>query len=94
LKNIKGKLKTIWEDIVLSDTNMYEEAENKLNTGGHVQNITNVEREMYNYTGSAWSHRSGNKMLKGKFGAVPGKRSIDSLQKMAVLGTSHIIREA
>jgi len=73
---------------------MYEEAENKLNTGGHVQNLTNVEREMYNYTGSKWSHRSGNKMFTGKFGAVPGKRSIDLLQKMAVLGTSHIIREA
>jgi hypothetical protein len=26
--------------------------------------------------------------------AIPGKQSIDSLQKTAVLGTSHIIRKA
>jgi len=31
--------------------------------------------------------------LRKKFEAVTGKHSIDSLQKTAVLGTSHIIRK-
>ena len=31
--------------------------------------------------------------LKKNLEAVPGKHSIDSLQKTAVLGTSHIIRK-
>jgi adenylate cyclase len=31
--------------------------------------------------------------LKKNFEAVPGKHSIDSLQKTAILGTSHIIRK-
>ena len=31
--------------------------------------------------------------LRKNFEAVPGKHSIDSLQKTAVLGTSHIIRK-
>ena len=31
--------------------------------------------------------------LKKKFEAVPGKYSIDSLQKTAILGTSHIIEK-
>ena len=32
--------------------------------------------------------------LEKKLEAVPGKHSIDSLQKTAILGTSHIIRKA
>ena len=32
------------------------------------------------------------KGLKKNLEAIPGKHSIDSLQKTAVLGTSHIIR--
>jgi hypothetical protein len=31
--------------------------------------------------------------LKKNFEAVPGKYSIDSLQKTTILGTSHIIRK-
>jgi len=31
--------------------------------------------------------------LRKNFEAVPGKYSIDSLQKTAILGTSHIIRK-
>ena len=31
--------------------------------------------------------------LKKHLDAVPGKHSIDSLQKTAILGTSHIIRK-
>jgi len=33
------------------------------------------------------------KGLKKNLEAVPGKHSIDSLQKTAILGTSHIIRK-
>jgi hypothetical protein len=33
------------------------------------------------------------KSLRESFEAVPGKHSIDSLQKTAILGTSHIIRK-
>ena len=51
----------------------------------------NVEPEMYDYTNNNWSHWNSNEKLKGK--SVPGKHSIDSLQKTAVLGTSHIIRK-
>jgi hypothetical protein len=32
--------------------------------------------------------------LSNNLEAVPGKHSIDSLQKMAILGTAHIIRKA
>jgi len=64
---------------------VYEEAEYKLNTKVHVQKITNVEHGIYNYVGSKWSHRCGNKIFIGKFGAVPGKHSIDSPQKTAIL---------
>jgi hypothetical protein len=31
--------------------------------------------------------------LKKKFGSIPGKHSVVSLQKTAILGTSHIIRK-
>ena len=53
----------------------------------------NVEPEMYECTSNNWSHWNSNETLKEKFGTVPGKHSIDSLQKTAVLGTSHIIRK-
>jgi hypothetical protein len=33
------------------------------------------------------------KVLKKNVEAIPGKHSIDSLQKTAILGTSHIIRK-
>ena len=53
----------------------------------------NVEHEMYDYTGNNWSHRNSNKIFKEKSGTIPGKHSIDSLQKTAVLGTSHVLWE-
>ena len=53
----------------------------------------NVEPEMYDCTSNNWSHWNSNEKLKEKLGAVPGKHLIDSLQKTAILGTSHIIRK-
>ena len=52
------------------------------------RDITNVEPEMYDYTGNNWSHWNS---LRKSLEAVPGKHSVDSLQKTAILGTSHII---
>ena len=57
------------------------------------RDATNVEREMYGCTGNNWSHWNSNEKLKEKFGSIPGKHSIDSLQKTAILGTSHVIRK-
>jgi len=52
-----------------------------------------VEREIYNYTGSKWSRRSSDERFKGKFEAVPGNHSIDSMQQTAIPGTAPILRE-
>ena len=40
-----------------------------------------------------WSHWNSNENLRKNLEAVPGKHSIDSLQKKSILGTSHIIRK-
>jgi hypothetical protein len=55
------------------------------------RNTINVELEMDDYTSYNWSHWNSNKMLKEKPGSYTRKHSIDSLQKTAILGTSHII---
>ena len=54
---------------------------------------TNMEPAMYDYTSNNCSHWDSNEKLKKNLEAVPGKHSIDSLQKTAILGTSHIIRK-
>ena len=57
------------------------------------RDTTNVEPEMYDYTSNNWSHWNSNGRLKEKFGSCTRETSIDSLQKTAILGTSHIIRK-
>ena len=57
------------------------------------RDTANVEPEMYDCTGNNWSHWNSNEKLKEKFGNCTGKHSIDSLQKTAILGTSHVIRK-
>jgi hypothetical protein len=57
------------------------------------RDATNVEPEMYDYTSNNWSHWNSNEKLKEKFGNSTRKTSIDSLQKTAILGTSHIIQK-
>ena len=57
------------------------------------RDTTNVEPEMYDYTSNNWSHWNSNEKLKEKFGSGTRKTFIDSLQKTAILGTSHIIRK-
>ena len=48
---------------------------------------------MYDFTGTNCSHRKDNKMIKEKLKAIAGKHSVNSLQKTAILVTSHVIRE-
>ena len=57
------------------------------------RDTTNVEPEMYDYTNNNWSHWKVTRSLRKHLESVPGKHSIDSLQKTAILGTSHIIRK-
>jgi hypothetical protein len=53
-----------------------------------------VKYEMCVYTGSNnWGHRNGGKCFEENLESIPGKHSVDSLQKKAVLGTSHIIQK-
>jgi hypothetical protein len=54
------------------------------------RDTTNVEHEMYDNTGNNWSHRNINKRLTKNLEAIPGK---DSIQKTAILGTSHVIKD-
>jgi hypothetical protein len=56
---------------------------------------TNAEHEIYVYGHTSLIGATGivTKCLKENLEAIPGKNSIVSLQKTAILGTSHIVRE-
>jgi hypothetical protein len=53
----------------------------------------NVDHEVYDYPGNNWCHQYSNKRGKKNLGAIPGKHSLDSLQKTAIVGTSHMIQK-
>jgi len=55
------------------------------------RDTTNVEHEIFYHTGNSWNHRNSNTRLKKNLEPIPWEHSIDSAQKIAVLGTSHII---
>jgi len=59
------------------------------------RDTTNVEPEMCCTIIPIIIGASGivTRSLRKNLEAVPGKRSIDSLQKIAILGTSHIIQK-
>ena len=57
------------------------------------RDTTNVEPEMYDYTNNNWTTGIVMGSLRKNLEAVPGKHSIDSLQKRAILRTSHIMRK-
>jgi len=57
------------------------------------RDTTNVEPEMYFYTGNNWSHWNSNKMFRRNLEAIAGKHLTDSLQKTAILGSSHVMRK-
>jgi hypothetical protein len=52
-----------------------------------------VEHEMFRHTVNHYSHRNYNQRTKKNLETIPVKHSIDSVQKTAVLGTSHVIRK-
>jgi len=54
------------------------------------RNKTNVEHEMY-HTDKIRAAGLVTKGLENNLKTILGKRSIDSLQKTSVLGTSHIL---
>ena len=54
------------------------------------RDTVNAERELFDRAGNNWSHRSNNKDLKKNLEAIPGKYSLDSLQKSDILGTSNL----
>jgi hypothetical protein len=67
-----------------------KEAENKLKYKSlcvEIQRMWNMKCVIY--TRGNCSHRNSNKRFKQSLESIPGKREIDSLQKTAVLGTSH-----
>jgi hypothetical protein len=54
---------------------------------------TNVEPEMYDYRVIIGATGILTRNLRKNLETIPEKHSIDSLQKRAILGTSHIIRK-
>jgi hypothetical protein len=92
IKNKKGKICLLIDVAIPSDRNVVnKEAEKKLK-------YKNLSIEIWNMkclvipvvTGATGSVTKG---LKKYPETIPGKHSIDFLQKTAVLGTSHIIRK-
>jgi len=58
------------------------------------RDTTNVEYEMYDYTGNNCSHQNSNKRFKKKnLEALPGKHSKYLLQKTAILETSRTVQK-
>jgi hypothetical protein len=57
------------------------------------RDTTKVEPEMYDYTIIIGATGILTRSLRKNLEAIPGKHSIDSLQKAAIRGTSHIIRK-
>ena len=59
------------------------------------RDTTNVELEMHDCTVPVINGATGivKRSLRKNLETVPGKHSIDSLQKTVTLGTSHIIRK-
>jgi len=57
------------------------------------RDTTNVEPEMIDIPVKTGATKIETKGLGKNLEAIPGKHSIDSLQKTAILGTSHVIRK-
>jgi hypothetical protein len=95
IKNQKEKTCTLIDVAIPADKNVVQkEAENKLKYKRlyiQIQRMWNLKYRIIPVKTGATGivTRSFRKNLK----SVPGKHSIDSLQKTAVLGTSHIIRK-
>jgi hypothetical protein len=57
------------------------------------RDTTNVEPEMYYYTGNNWSHWNSNEKLKEKYGRYIRKTFDRFTTKTATRGTPHLIRK-
>jgi hypothetical protein len=89
IKNKEDKICELTDVATPSDRNVIQkEAEMKLKYKNQRRNSAKVKYEMHCHTGNHWGH--GNEETSE---TIPGKHSIDSLQKTVVLGTSHIIRK-
>jgi hypothetical protein len=54
----------------------------------------NVGYGVYVYTGNySWSYRNGGKKVQENLESIPDKHTLDTLQKTAILRTSHITRK-
>ena len=92
IKNKKEKSCTLIDVAIPADRNVVQkEAEKKLKYKSlctEIQRMWNLKRTIVHCGATGIVTRSLRKNLE----AVPGRHSIDSLQKSAILGTSHIIR--
>ena len=95
IKNKKEKTCTLIDVAIPADRNVVQkEAEKKLKYKSlciEIQRMWNLKCTIILIIIGATGIVTRN--LKKNLGTVPGKHSIDSLQKTAILGTSHIIRK-
>ena len=95
IKNKQEKTCTLIDVAIPADRNVVQkEAEKKLKYKGlciEIQRMWNLKCTIIPVIIGATGIVTRN--LRKNLEAVPGKHSIDSLQKTAILGTSHIIRK-
>ena len=95
IKNKKEKTCTLIDVAILADRNVVQkEAENKLKSKSlciEVQRMWNLKCTIVPVINGATGIVT--RSLKKNLETIPGKHSIDLLQKTAILGTSHIIRK-
>ena len=94
IKNKKEKTCTLTDGAIPADRNVQKEAERKLKYKSlciEIQRMWNLKCTIVPVIIGATGIVT--RSLKKNFETVPGKHSIDSLQKTAILGTSHIIRK-
>jgi len=95
IKNKKEKTCTLIDVAIPADRNVVQkEAEKKLKYKSsciEIQRMCNLKCTIIPVIIGATGIVT--RSLRKNLEAVPGKRSIDSLQKAAILGTSHIIRK-
>jgi len=94
-KNKKGKTCTLIDVAIPADRNVVQKkAEKKLKYKSlciEIQRMWNMKCTIVPVIIGA--NGTVTRSLKRNLEAVPGRHSVDSLQKTAVLGTSHIIRK-
>ena len=95
IKNKKEKTCTLIDVAIPADRNVVQkEAENRLKYKSlciEIQRMWNLNCTIVPVIIAATG--TVTRSLKKNLETVPGKHSIDSLQKTAILGTSHIIRK-